>query len=139
MGLLDLLQSTIEEREDNYDNPLPNFLRIALYWSIWKQQVFNPLDVIFMMDLMKTAREQHNHNNDTLLDKTGYVISCYERIDERMKALGYEGAEAFRSRNGDTDGGTGAIAGLNVGWMYEVLLENENYEAEHRGTSSELR
>src|SRR5574337_397305 len=103
MGLLDQLTSTIQQREDNYDNPLSNFLRIAILWSVWYEQVFTPLDVIFMMDLMKTAREIHNHSDDTLLDKTGYTISCYERIDNAMHQLEYKrGIEYFRDLKNDS-------------------------------------
>lgn len=126
MSLLDQLTSTIQQREDNYDNPLPNFLRIAILWSVWYEQVFTPLDVIFMMDLMKTAREIHNHSDDTLLDKTGYTISCYERIDNAMHQLGYKtGIEYWREIVKTSDG----YPELTVCAMYRVLREWKELEA----------
>lgn len=97
MTLLDKVLEVTKERADNYDNPLPNFLRIAILWSVWYGQPFTPLDVAFMMDLMKTAREIHSHSDDTLIDKVGYTLPVYERMDEAMKILGYEeGVEQFR-------------------------------------------
>lgn len=126
MSLLDQMEEIIDAREDNYDNPLANFLRISLLWSVWRGQVFNPLDVIFMMDLMKTAREIHNHSDDTLLDKTGYTISCYERIDQLMKNMDYIGIEEFRESRNDTNAfGT---PGQEIGFLFDLLLEVKAFE-----------
>ena len=97
MGLLEDVIATTMVRRDNYDNPLPNFLRIALYWSVWDEAINTPLDVAFKMDLMKSAREQHSHKDDNLIDKGGYALSCYEQMDAKMRELGYElGAETLR-------------------------------------------
>lgn len=127
MGMLDQVLAVTKERADNYDSPLPNFLRIAMLWSIWYGNVFTPLDVVFLMDLMKTAREIHNHSDDTLIDKTGYTIGTYERMDADMKALGYNaGVETFRNLVNDGDLTEGEILGL----MYDMLKDYKDGEAD---------
>lgn len=133
MSLLDKMNEVISQREDNHDNPLPNFLRIALLWSVWYNKVFTPLDVIFMMDLLKTAREIHNHLDDTLLDKTGYTVSCYERIDAAMKLLDYEGIEYFRKQVEFFKDPTFTEASGNsyvFGMLYRILGEWKAFEAQ---------
>ena len=138
MTLLSQLNQIIENREDNYDNPLPNFLRISLLWSVWKGEVLDPYDVIFMMDLMKTARQIHNHSDDTLLDKTGYTVSCYERINDLMNKMGYkDGIEEFRSwkntlefcKNDPND--YAAVQGNYFGWMFTLLLNSKRFMREN--------
>lgn len=122
MGLLEDVIAVTMVRRDNYDSPLPNFLRIALYWSIWDERINSPLDVAFKMDLMKSAREQHSHNDDNLIDKGGYALSCYEQIDARMRELGYErGAEELRYW-GDQARAGAMTPGAYVGWMFDLLL-----------------
>ena len=121
-GLLEQVIATTTERRDNYDNPLPNFLRIALYWSIWDERVNTPLDVAFKMDLMKSAREQHSHKEDNLIDKGGYALSCYEQIDAKMRELGYaEGAEQLRTWR-DMMRSDGLTPGQYMGLMFDLLL-----------------
>lgn len=121
-SLFDKVVEVTRERRDNYDNPLPNFLRIALYWTLWDERVNSPLDVAFKMDLMKTAREQHSHQDDNLIDKSGYALSCYEQIDVLMRQLGYEsGAETFRDWTHQLDAGD-LSPGAYVGRMFDLLV-----------------
>lgn len=136
--LLEKLTSIINEREDNYDNPLPNFLRISLLWSVWKGEVLDPYDVIFMMDLMKTARQIHNHSDDTLLDKTGYTVSCYERINDLMIKMGYKfGIETFRDWKNTLESCKDdletheTVQGEYFGWMFTLLLRSKRFMREN--------
>lgn len=121
-SLLERVIGTTTQRQDNYDMPLPNFLRIALLWSVWDGYVNDPLDVTFKMDLMKSARLMHDHNDDTLIDKAGYAVSCYERMRDHMLSLGYErGAEQLRYWHDKVRAGT-MTPGEYVGKMYDLLL-----------------
>lgn len=122
MGLLEDVIATTMVRRDNYDNPLPNFLRIALYWSVWDEAINTPLDVAFKMDLMKSAREQHSHKDDNLIDKGGYALSCYEQMDAKMHELGYVlGAETLRHWRDLVRAGV-ITPGEYLGLMFDLLL-----------------
>lgn len=83
MKILDVINSTLSERENNYDHPKPNFERIAGYWNTFlKDKLAQPItasDVAMLMVLMKVAREQHKHTQDNLVDMVGYTL-CAERI-----------------------------------------------------------
>jgi hypothetical protein len=84
-AILDTVKAVLEGREKNYDNPKPNFDRIAAYWNtLLEAKLTAPLtasDVALMMILMKVAREQYKHTDDNLLDAIGYAV-CGLRIAE---------------------------------------------------------
>ena len=81
--ILDGVKEVLSEREKNYDNPKPNFDRIAAYWNIFLEgKLTTPLtalDVAMLMILMKVAREQFSHKDDNLYDTIGYAV-CGIRI-----------------------------------------------------------
>lgn len=94
-------QVTEESRQQEYDHPVINFIRTGITWSMWLQGrkgfpiVINPIDVAWMMDGMKFAREVNTHKDDNAIDTIGY-LACHDRIDRYMKKIGYpEGAAAF--------------------------------------------
>lgn len=76
-------------RNKLYAHPLPNFLRIALYWSIDAETVLTPVQVARMMMVFKVARDIHGFTPDNYIDAIGYA-GCVQRMDELMKAMGYE-------------------------------------------------
>lgn len=102
---------TLQSRQKEYGHPLVNFLRIALLWSTYKEQVFTPYDVAMMMDLSKSAREVQMFKEDNLVDKIGYV-SCLDRmityVEEKGFALPGTGAALLRS--------------MGVAEMWEMLM-----------------
>ena len=106
--LLEQVMEVTRQRRDNYDGPLPNFLRIALFWSIWLETTVTPLDVAFMMSFLKGAREAHGHQADNVIDTMGYM-DCVDSMDRHMKRLGYEG-------------GVDDLRFLDVGAMFNLLL-----------------
>jgi hypothetical protein len=89
--ILDSVKAVLEERERNYDHPLPNFNRIAYYWDgyirdrqkLCEQQGvtfhITAKDIALLMILMKVAREQFQSKEDNWLDMIGYAM-CGLRI-----------------------------------------------------------
>ncbi len=83
--LEEAIDITTHDRNDMYGPPENNFKRIADYWDVHIQhklelcQQRNELfkidkyDVPMMMWLFKTAREEYQHNRDSLVDIGGYV------------------------------------------------------------------
>lgn len=69
-------------REVSYGAPEDNFARIARLWGAYLHNkvgqaiLVDEVDVALMLDLMKTARLQHNPRHvDSWVDKAGYA-SC---------------------------------------------------------------
>jgi len=85
---------TKQERQHQYGSPLINFLRIAVRWTMWLQDVLepgsyiSPVDVAWMMIDLKVARENHSSRRDNGVDLIGYA-SCHDVMDGHMKELGY--------------------------------------------------
>jgi len=79
--ILDSVGEVLGAREKNYDNPRPNFQRIADYWTTYLGIPILPEQVAIMMILMKVAREQFKHTEDNLTDAIGYAV-CALRIAE---------------------------------------------------------
>ena len=89
-------QVTRQDRQKQYGAPLINFLRIALLWSTYLGRVMTPLDVVWMMLLVKVGREMNTHKDDNGVDGIGY-IACWQQMDEEMKGRGYpDGALALQ-------------------------------------------
>lgn len=85
-------------RQASYAHPLPNFLRIAIEWTLRLMArgkltpgaAIDPDDVVWMMVGMKTAgREVNAHSDDNGIDTIGYTY-CWNRMDIAMKWLGFE-------------------------------------------------
>ena len=81
-------------RQRDYDHPGPNHWRISRLWnaylSIRKNPTdgISPLDVAWMMVLLKIARDVYTPKRDNLVDACGYV-RCIERMMGSMKVPGY--------------------------------------------------
>ena len=76
-------------RNNQYAHPLPNFIRIALYWSIDTETIITPVQVARMMMVFKVARDIHGFTPDNYIDSIGYA-GCVQRMDHLMKAMGYK-------------------------------------------------
>jgi hypothetical protein len=89
---LDTANKVVNERGDNYDHPLINFLRIAIRWSLWLNKLVTPLDVAIMMIELKLARTQHRLLDDNLIDTAGYVETI-AKMDNYVRELGFENSQ----------------------------------------------
>ncbi len=71
------------ERRDQYGDPEDNHKCIATLWNLYLFNRFpvdlypkltiSKEDVIFMIILLKVAREMHKHKRDNLVDMAGYL------------------------------------------------------------------
>jgi hypothetical protein len=89
---LNTANKVVNERGDNYDHPLINFLRIAIRWSLWLNKLVTPLDVAIMMIELKLARTQHWLLDDNLIDTAGYVETI-AKMDNYVQELGFENSQ----------------------------------------------
>ena len=78
------------DREASHGDKLRNHENIATLWNAYLQIRADPaaplsaLDVVLMMDQLKTARTQlGQHNPDDYVDKVGYS-ACAGEIAERL-------------------------------------------------------
>lgn len=101
--LEEAMDVTRNSRQEEYAHPLINFIRTGDFWTTYlrgkgrlaDEQWITPVDVAWMMVLMKVARAIETHKHDTVVDTAGYA-DCIGRIDQYMKELGYEdGVKAF--------------------------------------------
>ncbi len=87
--ILDNVKKILEERERNYDNPKPNFERIANYFNAYLGErlttPITPTDVAMLMIGMKLAREQFKHNDDNLLDVIGYAVCALRMVEDEKE------------------------------------------------------
>lgn len=76
------------DREQLYDDPNRNFVRIAALWNAYgesrKDGPLTPADVGWMMVLVKMAREMNVETRDNRVDAAGY-IACVDRIATAAK------------------------------------------------------
>jgi len=80
---------TSGDRRRDYGAPLVNFLRIAILWSAYMEEYISPINVAYMMVLMKVAREMNTSKEDNPIDILGYV-ACIQTMDQDLKQHGYE-------------------------------------------------
>lgn len=87
---------TSGDRMRDYGRSLLNFLRIAIYWSLFLGITVTPDKAAWLMVLMKASREQQTPKDDNGVDGIGY-LSCLSDMDSQMKELGYtRGYHAFQ-------------------------------------------
>ena len=113
--LQNALQITTSERRRDYGHPLPNFLRIAMRYSITLERGVSPLDVEHLSIDLKMARDQNHFKDDNWVDTIGYA-NTVQMIDERMKELNYpDGIATFKKyKDGDL-----------MKFMFDLLLIHE--------------
>lgn len=92
---------TKTDRQKEYGSPLINFLRTAIFWSVFLAKKLNapitPKDVCWMMSLLKTGREMQTAKRDNGVDSIGYV-SLIDAVDRDLKSRGFaEGVQILES------------------------------------------
>lgn len=98
-------------RQNDYDHPLPNFLRIAAGWNvILEKKLTAPIDAVevgLMNVWQKITREVHKPKRDNRVDMAGYAATVQRIYDRREGEAGagrYSGTAADR-RPGPQTGG----------------------------------
>lgn len=79
--IADALEIINGARSRTYGPPQESFDRIARYWSLWLEHEVSGYDVMMMMVLFKTAREQFKPHRDNAVDIGGY-IGMYDELDK---------------------------------------------------------
>lgn len=79
--IADALKIINGARSRTYGPPQESFDRIARYWSLWLEHEVSGYDVMMMMVLFKTAREQFKPHRDNAVDIGGY-IGMYDELDK---------------------------------------------------------
>jgi hypothetical protein len=71
------------ERNERYGSAQENFGYIAEFWSIYLKTKIDPVDVVWMMILMKAARAINDKKYiDNYIDSAGYSALGGELIDD---------------------------------------------------------
>jgi len=99
------LQAVEGDRKRDYDHPLWNFLRIALFWNAHLissgklKALITPEEVAWLMVGLKQARHMYTPKEDNLIDALGYIV-CIEQMNALMRQLGYkEGVHYFEGKS----------------------------------------
>lgn len=81
MSALDIVaEITSGDRRRDYGRPLLNHARIALIWSTYLEKTIRPMDVAWMMNGLKLAREIETSKYDNLIDSMGYMVCIDDMI-----------------------------------------------------------
>lgn len=84
--LLNIVENiTTGDRRRDYGSPLVNHIRIAIMWSVYLQKRISPIDVAYLMDLMKAAREIQTSKFDNAVDTAGYMACVDSMIEDWTK------------------------------------------------------
>ena len=75
---------TVKQRQDSYDDPYRNHVRIAKLWSVVLGTAVTPQQVALCMLQLKVAREMYKHSHDNVVDMAGYV-NCLDLINKAEK------------------------------------------------------
>ena len=81
MNVLEEAIETVKKRQDNYDDPYRNHVRIAKLWSVVLGTAVTPQQVALCMLQLKVAREMYKHSHDNVVDMAGYV-NCLDIINK---------------------------------------------------------
>ena len=81
MNVLEEAAETVKQRQDSYDDPYRNHVRIAKLWSVVLGTAVTPQQVALCMLQLKVAREMYKHNHDNVVDMAGYV-NCLDIINK---------------------------------------------------------
>ena len=81
MNVLEEAIETVKQRQDSYDDPYRNHVRIAKLWSVVLGTAVTPQQVALCMLQLKVAREMYKHSHDNVVDMAGYV-NCLDIINK---------------------------------------------------------
>ena len=81
MSVLEEAIETVKQRQDSYDDPYRNHVRIAKVWSVVLGTAVTPQQVALCMLQLKVAREMYKHSHDNVVDMAGYV-NCLDIINQ---------------------------------------------------------
>ena len=84
MSVLEEAIETVKQRQDSYDDPYRNHVRIAKLWSVVLGTAVTPQQVALCMLQLKVAREMYKHSHDNVVDMAGY-INCLDVINKAEK------------------------------------------------------
>jgi hypothetical protein len=89
----------VEKRGRDYGDPLPNFQRIAAFWSVVFGQPVTPQQVAQCMRLVKESRliATPGHR-DSLVDICGYA-DCENVVCTKLDIAAYRELESMESRH----------------------------------------
>lgn len=82
--LLDKVREIRRDRQKQYGDSKPDFVRIAGLWSALLGHEITPDDVALMMILLKVSREKHAHKEDNLVDIMGYALCREDLVDKEI-------------------------------------------------------
>lgn len=75
------IQTTCEDRNNEYGEPEDVFNLISALWSVYFNMQISPLDVSNMMIMLKIARSKFNPSHlDNYIDMSGYAACAYEEV-----------------------------------------------------------
>lgn len=75
------IQTTCEDRNDEYGEPEKVFETISCFWANYLEAPISPLDVANMMILLKIARSKSGPTHlDNYIDMAGYAACAFEEV-----------------------------------------------------------
>lgn len=75
------IQTTCEDRNDEYGEPEDTFNMICSLWANYLRTPISPLDVANMMILLKIARSANGPSHlDNYIDMAGYAACAFEEV-----------------------------------------------------------
>ena len=111
MNVLEEAIETVKKRQDNYDDPYRNHVRIAKLWSVVLGTAVTPQQVALCMLQLKVAREMYKHSHDNVVDMAGYVncldiinkasLTAKESQKQREQRLSYENFKPMKYQQYD--------------------------------------
>ena len=76
--LKEAIRLTMGDRNESYDDPLPNHLRIAKIWSVILGVEIDATQVALCMAGLKLARLAHKYDDDSFIDLCAYAAIANE-------------------------------------------------------------
>lgn len=110
--LTEVQNITSGDRRRDYGRPLVNHLRIALMWSVYLNSVITPDQVVWMMTLLKGARDMNTPKYDNSLDTIGYQVCLDDMVNQVVE-------EGYAS---DYQAGLNFLRNLTVGEMHDLSV-----------------
>jgi Domain of unknown function (DUF6378)/Domain of unknown function (DUF4406) len=122
------------ERQADYGSPEENFTHTAALWSAYKGVTFTPVEVVYLMTLLKLSRLRHRYKRDSLVDGIGY-LGIADRLSTRTKLDAYRTMKESDQRHkedcmhlysciGDTVDMDYLVVLRRIGWWYQATLQS---------------
>jgi hypothetical protein len=100
VNILDKAKATVDSsRQNEYGDPVENWVATALIATITQRKPITPEDVVQVMCAAKGVRAGRNHKEDTNIDSAGYA-----EIRERVQKAFRNGRCRRSSRSCSADG-----------------------------------